>query len=78
MVKKQWVFIKNCEIPLQSDAFRTINDDTIQWRCTLCPATFSQPGITANKKHLSYPFVFIENDEISSILYSLTQIFLFF
>ena len=54
MVKKQWVFIKNCEIPLQSDAFRTINDDTRQWRCTLCPATFSQPGITANKKHVSY------------------------
>ena len=54
MVKKEWIFIKNCEIPVQSEAFGTIHDNTIQWRCSLCPTTFTQPGTTANEKHLSY------------------------
>ena len=56
MIKKEWIFIKNVPIPVNSENFGTINDDTIRWRCTLCPATFTEPGtITDQKeKHLSY------------------------
>jgi len=56
MIKKEWIFIKNVEIPINSATFGTINNDTIEWRCTLCPATFTQPGTIVNQKekHLSY------------------------
>jgi len=54
MVKKEWIFIKNCEIPVQSEAFGSIHDDMIQWRCSVCPAAFTQPGTLDKDKHLSY------------------------
>ena len=56
MIKKEWIFIKNVEIPINSATFGTINNDTIQWRCTLCPATFIQPAAMRDlkEKHLSY------------------------
>jgi hypothetical protein len=54
MIKKEWIFIKNTEIPVQSEIFGNITDDTIQWRCSLRPATFIQPGTLEKEKHLSY------------------------
>lgn len=56
MIKKEWIFMKNVEIPINSATFGSIPDDLIQWRCRLCPATFIQPDTAANEKekHLSY------------------------
>lgn len=56
MIKKEWIFIKNVSIPVQSERFGNIPDNIIRWRCTLCPATFTEPGATTEKKekHLSY------------------------
>ena len=56
MIKKEWIFIKNVSIPLQSETFGNISDDLIHWRCTLRPATFTQPDATTGQKekHLSY------------------------
>jgi hypothetical protein len=54
MVKREWIFIKNYQFPVYSETFGNINNDTIQWRCTLCPATFTQPGTLNKEKHLSY------------------------
>ena len=56
MIKKELIFIKNVSIPVQSEMFGNIPDDLIRWRCTLCPATFTQPGATIDQKekHLSY------------------------
>lgn len=56
MVKKEWIFIKNLSIPINSEIFGTIDNDTIQWRCTLCPTTFTEPSAMTHQKekHLSY------------------------
>ena len=44
MIKKEWIFIKNFPIPVSSEQFGNIEDNSIQWRCTLDPATFIQTG----------------------------------
>lgn len=57
MIKKEWIFIKNLPIPVSSEIFGHIENDTILWRCSLHPTTFIQGGfLNANmkEKHLSY------------------------
>jgi hypothetical protein len=55
MIKKEWVFIKNLPIPISSEHFGNIEDNAIQWRCSLQPVSFIQPGFSnKTEKHLSY------------------------
>lgn len=53
-IKKEWIFIKNNFIPVCSENFEAIPDHTINWRCSLNPTSFVEPGIIAKEKHLSY------------------------
>lgn len=56
MIKKEWIFIKTMPIPIFSEHFGNIDTNEIQWRCTLNPPRFLQPGFNhdENERHLSY------------------------
>jgi hypothetical protein len=54
MVKKEWLFVKNSEIPVSSEVFGNIDDENIKWRCTVNPGRFIAPFSDSSEKHLPY------------------------
>lgn len=55
-IKKEWIFLKNVQVPVNSENFWNIDPSTIKWRCEVFPAKFVDPLATYDMKakHLSY------------------------
>ena len=55
-VKKEWIFLNNVSIPLNSENFRNIEQSSIKWKCEVFPPKFVDPCATYDmkEKHLSY------------------------
>jgi hypothetical protein len=55
-VKKEWIFLKNTTIPINSETFADIEDINVRWRCEVNPPRFIEPGFSSvhKAKHLSY------------------------
>jgi hypothetical protein len=55
-VKKEWVFLKNQPVPVNSEDFRNIDQSSIKWKCEVFPPKFVDPRATYDmkSKHLSY------------------------
>ena len=55
-VKKEWVFLHNQPVPVNSENFWKIEPPTIKWKCEVFPARFVDPRSTFDmkEKHLSY------------------------
>jgi hypothetical protein len=55
-VKKEWVFINNQPVPVNSESFWNIEPSTVKWKCQVFPPTFVDPRATYDmkSKHLSY------------------------
>ena len=56
VVKKEWIFLKNQPVPVNSEKFRNIEESSIKWKCQVCPPKFVDPRSTYDmkEKHLSY------------------------
>ena len=55
-VKKEWIFFKNIQVPVNSESFWNIDQSSIKWKCEVCPPKFVDPCATYDMKgkHLSY------------------------
>lgn len=55
-VKKEWVFLNNVPVPVNSENFWNIDPTTVKWKCEVFPAKFVDPRATYDMKpkHLSY------------------------
>lgn len=55
-VKKEWIFLNNLAVPLNSENFRNIEQSSIKWKCEVSPPIFVDPCATYDmkEKHLSY------------------------
>ena len=51
-VKKEWVFIKNVQLPLNSELFKGLQN--VEWRCEVNPPRFVNPESSEKERHLSY------------------------
>ena len=52
ILTKEWVFIKNVQLPLNSELFEGLQN--IQWRCQINPPRFVNPDSREKERHLSY------------------------
>ena len=55
-IKKQWIFLNNQPVPVNSESFWKIDQSTIKWKCQVYPPKFIDPRATYDmkEKHLSY------------------------
>jgi hypothetical protein len=55
-VKKEWIFLKNQPVPVNSESFWNIDPSTVKWKCEVSPSKFVDPLATYDMKakHLSY------------------------
>ena len=55
-VKKEWIFLNNQPVPVNSESFWKIDQSTIKWKCEVFPPKFVDPLATYDmkSKHLSY------------------------
>jgi hypothetical protein len=51
-VKKEWVFIKNVQLPLNSELFKGFQN--VEWRCQVNPPRFVNRESSEKERHLSY------------------------
>ena len=56
VVKKEWIFLKNQPVPVNSENFWNIEESSIKWKCEVFPPKFVDPRSTYDmkEKHLSY------------------------
>lgn len=54
-VKKEWVFLKNQPVPVNSENFWNIEEYAIKWKCQVSPPKFVDPRATdgMKEKHIS-------------------------
>jgi hypothetical protein len=64
-IKKEWIFLKNQPVPVNSDNFWNIDNSTIKWKCEVSPAKFVDPRATDDmkEKHISYLGFVIKMDD---------------
>jgi hypothetical protein len=55
-IKKEWVFLNNQPVPVNSESFWNIEASTVKWKCQVSPPIFVDPRATYDmkSKHLSY------------------------
>ena len=57
-IEKEWIFLRNIQIPVYSSFFPNISSDTIHWSCTTNPVVFVHPLYKSfnekSYKHISH------------------------